>query len=61
MCNNLIRIYQGEVDAQTIEEYLDLEKRIANAETLRYILTSISTHFQIFSSIFQMQIGADKF
>ena len=28
-------IYQSEVDAQTIEEYLDLEKKIANAETLR--------------------------
>ena len=26
---------QGEVDAQTIEEYLELEKKIASAETFR--------------------------
>ena len=60
MCNNLIRIYQGEVDAQTIEEYLDLEKKIAQAETLRYILTNISTHLLIVSLIFQISIGGNK-
>ena len=27
--------FKGDVDAQTIEEYLELEKKIANAETLR--------------------------
>ena len=31
------------MDAQTIEEYMDLEKKIASAETLRYILITSFT------------------
>ena len=50
--------FQGEVDAQTIEEYLDLEKKIAQAETLRYTLISI--HLLIVLSIYQKLIGVNK-
>ena len=35
---------QGDVDTQTIEEYLELEKKIANAEHTRYLPIYLSIY-----------------
>ena len=43
---------QGDVDTQTIEEYLELEKKIANAEHTRYLPIYLSIYLSIFLSIY---------